>query len=55
VVQLLERANGKKIPIFSMTVDCNTGQAMRIIQEAFADQARKYRRATDNPLWNDEA
>lgn len=51
VIQLRQRIQGKVISIMSLTVDCPVQVAMKRLQEAFAEEVRKFSRATDNPLW----
>lgn len=52
VIQVKQRGDGVVYcNSYSVTVDCDLGTAIRRVQDAFADVADKYRRATDDPRW----
>lgn len=51
VIQIRLRADGVIVPIASFTVDCDSSEAMRRVQKAFADVMQTFRRQTDDPRW----
>lgn len=54
VITIRQRGAGVVVHVASWTVDCEPNEAMRRIQQAFADEMSEFCRHTDDPRWYEE-